>query len=238
MILGITLSFAVGKYQSDQNDNRVIHRQLTKIISVSLPDLIKGVSPSVVYVKAPGMWSGSGVIVGPHIILTARHVIKNAHNITVRTANGEVHEAISWVVDEENDCGLLFFDPREEFGSIAKFADSDKLQIGDKIFTVGSPFGKDFFNTVTFGIISGLDRDISFFGEDGLLTSDAAINPGNSGGPIFNMQGRIIGIGCISIRYSNRFSILILANICKDLLENKKSNEVEIDKTDEAASKT
>lgn len=227
-ILGVLIVFGIIRYQNDQAD---IHHQVAEIQrqqelllmfeNESLPTLIKKAMPSVVYVEAP-YWSGSGVVVAPHVVLTARHVVEDAGELTIETIDGRTYEAIAWVEDKKNDCGLIFFDPRDPFTNIAEFADSDELQLGDLVFTLGSPYGKTLFNTVTFGIISGLDRKIPYFGTCGLVTSDAAGNPGNSGGPIFNMQGRIIGIVVGTHWGAEGLNILIPANICRNLLENKK----------------
>lgn len=193
----------------------------TKAANNPLPALVKKVAPSVVYVEAFGRWHGSGVIIGPHTVLTARHIIRDADKLYIETVDGKKYDAISWMKDEKNDCGLLFFDPEEEFKDISEFADSDRLQIGDIVFTMGSPFGKELFNTITFGIVSGLDRKISYFGTCGLITSDAVGNPGNSGGPIFNMQGKVIGI-VVGTRYGSQgLNIIVPSNICKELYDER-----------------
>ena len=186
-----------------------------------LPDLVNKIMSSVVYIEAPGQWSGSGVIVDPHVVLTARHVVKGADKLKIETADGKIYKAINWIEDKDNDCGLIFFDPREKFENVSEFADSDELQIGEVVFTVGSPYGKQLFNTVTLGIISGLDRNISYFGTCGLITSHAAGNPGNSGGPVFDMRGKIIGI-LVGTKWGSRgLSIIIPSNVCQELLENE-----------------
>jgi len=74
----------------------------------------------------------------------------------------------------------------------SRLGDSDKLKLGEQVFTIGSPLL--YFNSVTVGVVSGLGRDIEFFGENLLMQTDAAISPGSSGGPIFNMDGEVIGI--------------------------------------------
>ena len=193
-------------------------RYMSLKLVYGLPIAIQEVSPSVVYVKAYseyGDWSGSGVIVGPHTVLTAKHVIRDAGDLVITTINGDEYEATSYIVDPNNDCGLLFFE--EELGPVVKFA--DKLSLGEKVFIVGSPFGYNFFNTVTAGIVSGFGRSVFYFAEDLMITVDAASSPGNSGGPVFNMQGRVIGI-LVGGKYGNDdFSILISVGTCKRLLE-------------------
>lgn len=227
-VLGVFIVSGIFKYQTDQDiiHDRIseLQRQQEIVLMSDLPALIKKVAPSVVYVEAPGMWSGSGVIVGPSTVLTARHVVEHADYLIIETIDGEKYTAIGWVEAEDNDCALMFFDPRVKFTNIAKFTDSDLLQVGESAFCMGSPYGKELFNTVTFGIISGLERSIRYFGECGLITSDAAANPGNSGGPIFDMSGRVIGILVGGYVGGDGIGIIIPSNICRELLENVKSN--------------
>ena len=195
------------------------HLMIIEYEVASLQTLIERVSPSVVLVESRNRGGGSGVIVAPHIVLTAGHVVRDATEIYVETVDGEKRVAIGWVEDEKNDCGLIFFDPREKFDNIAEFADSNELQLGDTVFTIGSPFGKEHFNAVTHGIISGLERKVPFFGTRGLVTSDAAGNPGNSGGPVFDMNGRIVGIVVGSKWGAEGLNIITASNICKELLQ-------------------
>ena len=184
---------------------------------VNLPNLIQRVLPSVVLVKNSYDWTGSGVIVGSHVVLTAKHMITDMNDFIITVADGNTYEAVRWVVDPNNDCGLLFFE--EELSPIVKFA--DKLKLGDRVIVVGSPYGDTFFNTVTFGIISGLNREIPRFSDKYIITTDAAVNPGNSGGPIFDMQGRIIGIAVGKMYFADNLSILIPSDTCKRLVENE-----------------
>lgn len=188
---------------------------------INLPNLIQRVVPSVVFVKNSYGWTGSGVIVGSHTILTAKHMIVDMNDFTITTIDGNSYEAVKWVVDPNNDCGLLFFG--EELSPIVKFA--DKLELGDRVVVIGSPYGDTFLNTVTFGIVSGLNREVSYFSDEYVITVDAAANPGNSGGPVFNMQGRVIGITVGSIYGADDLSILIPFDICKRLIENARINE-------------
>ncbi|GAH50532.1 unnamed protein product, partial [marine sediment metagenome] len=210
------------QWQLDQTNNQIMR---------GLPCLIERVSPSVVYVEAIADnyndnyeygydWSGSGVIIGSHIVLTARHIIEDANSLTITVVDGNTYEAVRWEVDPNNDCGLLFFE--EDLGPVIKFADSDKIEIGDRVIIIGSPYGKEFLNTATNGIVSGLDREILFFGEDPMITADAASWPGNSGGPVFDIQGRVIGILVGGTWNGDNFSIVVPINICKEFYETSK----------------
>lgn len=182
----------------------------------AIPKCIDRVTPTVVYVQEEGVWSGSGVIVHENVVLTASHVVRNATNLSITLSNGNVRKAIGWVSDPNNDCALMFFDPREEFDDIAEFADS--TEVGEQVLCIGSPFGKKLINTVTLGIISGIGRDISYFGMSSMITTDAASNPGNSGGPVFNMWGKMVGILVGTVRGSDGLGMIVSYNVCKRLL--------------------
>ena len=227
LILGLVVSIGITRYENDQYaiNNRIAkiqRQQEILLISVDnpLPALIKIALPSVVYVEVPDVKSGSGVIVGEHTVLTAKHVVTDANTITVETVDGKIYKAIDWVVDEDNDCALIFIDSNKVFDYISEFSDSDKLQMGDVVFTIGSPYGKKLFNTATLGIISGLDRNIPYFGTCKQLTSDAASNPGNSGGPVFDIRGKIVGIVVGGSKGADGLSIIISSNVCQELLKN------------------
>jgi len=209
-------------------------------ITYELLSIIDRVSSSVVYVEVvadcysddyeyeyTGSRSGSGVIIGPCTILTAKHVIEDANSITITLADGNTCEVIEWRVDSNNDCGLLFFE--EEFGPVAEFA--DQVKVGERVIIIGSPYGYDFFNTVTTGIISGLGRKALYFGEDPMITADAASWSGNSGGPVFNMRGQVIGILVGGTWGGDNFSIITPANICRELYEAATEIKSQADKT-------
>lgn len=84
--------------------------------------------------------------------------------------------------------------------TVAEFGDSNQLTVGETAIAIGSPLGSEYANTVTQGIVSSLNRNVSLKSEDGqaistnAIQTDTAINPGNSGGPLINIQGQVIGI--------------------------------------------
>ena len=88
----------------------------------------------------------------------------------------------------------------EKVTTVAEFGDSSQLTVGETAIAIGSPLGSEYANTVTQGIISSLNRNVSLKSEDGqaistkAIQTDTAINPGNSGGPLINIQGQVIGI--------------------------------------------
>lgn len=137
--------------------------------------------------------AGSGVILTEDgKIVTNNHVIDGASKITVTLRSGESYDATLIGTDAETDVALLKINATGL--TPAEIGDSDSLQVGETAVAIGNPLGQ-LGGTVTNGIISALDRDITL--EDQtmtLLQTNAAINPGNSGGGLFNGQGQLIGV--------------------------------------------
>ena len=147
-------------------------------------------TPSIVLIEAnlpEGLSTGTGCVVdGSGIILTSLHVINGAKTIEVTTNGGQTYKAkVAAILKDNNDLALLKITPKAPL-SPAAFGDSQSLKVGQKVLTIGNPFG--FNGTLTTGIISRID-----YQRDKIQT-DAAINPGCSGGPLINLNGEIIGI--------------------------------------------
>jgi len=144
--------------------------------------------------------AGSGVIISEDgYIITNNHVIADTNGsdvadaITVRLTNGNEYDAVLVGRDADSDIAVIKIEPDEAL-TYAVYGDSDKLTVGEEVIAVGNPLG-ELGGTVTNGIISALDREISVDGTKmNLLQTNAAINPGNSGGGLFNMKGELIGI--------------------------------------------
>lgn len=179
-----------------------------------LKRVVKVVRPAVVHIEAemqddePGLRkntieeAGSGVIISfrdrPYI-LTNRHVIRGAklQRIHIKLADGrEIHPTKVWA-DKATDIAVLAIDAPNVVS--ARLGDSEKLEIGDFVLAIGSPFRLS--HSVTYGIISAKGRrDLQLgSGNEGVslqdfLQTDAAINPGNSGGPLLNLRGEVVGI--------------------------------------------
>lgn len=137
--------------------------------------------------------AGSGVIwTSDGYIVTNYHVIDGASTVKVTTNDGQVYDATIIGADSQTDLAVLKIDatdlPAVEVG------DSESLEVGDPAIAIGNPLG-ELGGTVTTGIISALDREITINNETmTLLQTDAAINPGNSGGGLFDGSGNLIGI--------------------------------------------
>ena len=144
---------------------------------------------------------GSGVIIDPRgDVVTNHHVIEGAQELYVVLADGRQQQAQLVGSDYPfSDLALIKIDGQGY--PIARLGDSDALQQGEWVVTIGSALG-DFRNTVTVGVISGLGRSLETAGAvlDDLIQTDAAINHGNSGGPLLNLAGDVIGINTAIIR--------------------------------------
>lgn len=136
-------------------------------------------------------------------ILTNYHVIKESDSIEVINSNNEEYAAKLLGFDEQTDLAVLCID-NKNVDLVATINTNNTINIGDTVFTIGSPGGKNYQGTVTKGIISGLNREIVInVGSEeyimNVIQTDAAINPGNSGGPLVNINGEVIGINSLKI---------------------------------------
>ncbi len=139
--------------------------------------------------------AGSGVIIAKEgYVITNHHVIDGADTIVVRTTDGKEYTARLIGSDAASDVAIIKIDPAENALTVATLGDSAKLMVGEDAIAIGNPLGS-LGGTVTNGIISALDREITVQGESmRLLQTNAAVNPGNSGGGLFNLAGELIGI--------------------------------------------
>jgi serine protease Do len=166
--------------------------------------------------RMPQRSLGSGVIVDPTgIALTNAHVVENAANIEVITVDGAKHKAKVIGLDKKTDLAVLKLDDGKAAFPYARMGDSDKMQVGDWVIAVGSPFGLQ--ATVTAGIISAKARQIGQGPFDDFLQTDAAINPGNSGGPLVNMQGEIVGINTAIVAGGSGIGFAIPSNMARKI---------------------
>ena len=135
---------------------------------------------------------GSGFVIDPSgLIVTNNHVIDGADEISVTFSDGTVLPATIVGRDDKTDIALLRVRPKAPLAS-AHFGDSDHALVGDWVMAVGNPFGLG--NSVTAGIVSARNRDLSAGPYDDFIQTDAPINRGNSGGPLFDMDGNVVGV--------------------------------------------
>jgi Do/DeqQ family serine protease len=145
---------------------------------------------------------GSGVIVvADGVVVTNRHVIAGADEITVILADRREFDAELILEDERSDLAVLRIDTDGEELPSLPFHDSDDVEVGDIVFAIGNPFGVG--QTVTSGIVSGVAvSDIGISHYESFIQTDAAINPGNSGGALVGMDGRLYGINTVILSRS------------------------------------
>lgn len=135
--------------------------------------------------------TGSGFVLWPNgYILTNEHVVAGSNEVTVRLSDGRQLLAKVVGMDRPSDIALLKIDA--DHLHAVHMADDKKLEVGQWVLAIGSPFGFDY--SVTAGIVSAVGRDLSSEQYVPFIQTDAAINPGNSGGPLFNMKGQVVGI--------------------------------------------
>jgi len=166
--------------------------------------------------RIPQRSLGSGVIVDPSgIALTNAHVVDKATEIEIVTLDGGKHRAKVIGMDKKTDLAVLRLDDGKGTFKYARLGDSDRMQVGDWVLAVGSPFGLQ--ATVTAGIISAKARQLDQGPFDDFLQTDAAINPGNSGGPLVNMQGEVIGINTAIVAGGSGIGFAIPSNMARKI---------------------
>jgi len=141
---------------------------------------------------------GSGFIFADGLVMTNAHVVNGSDKVIVGLTNGKKLNAKLLGQDFFTDLAVLKIEGKGPWPK-AKLGDSTTIKVGDWAIAVGNPFGLE--NTVTLGIISNLNRNVTQLGiydkKLELIQTDAAINPGNSGGPLLNSNGEVIGINTL-----------------------------------------
>jgi serine protease Do len=169
--------------------------------------------------------AGSGVVMTKDgYIMTNNHVISGANKITVTTYDNQEYSAEVIGADSTNDVAVLKIDADNL--TAVTYGNSDQLSVGDLAVAIGNPLGK-LGGTVTSGIISALDRQLTIDGKTmSLLQTDASINPGNSGGGLFNSDGQLIGLVVAKSSGSNieGLGFAIPINTAADVAQQLKDN--------------
>lgn len=183
--------------------------EISPVVSIA-----EKVMPSVVGVKTFGTFSywgrqienqelgsGSGIIYSEDgYIITNYHVIENATSVQVTLGDEQQYDATIVGSDPNSDLAVLKIDAKGL--PAATFGDSDELRIGELVVAIGNPLGYE--NTVTDGIVSGLNRQLNDYTDNmTLIQTNAAINSGNSGGALANSRGEVIGINSAKLVASN-----------------------------------
>lgn len=190
------------------NNTNVVDRKFT-VSEIGPSTGINNVYDSVVVVqnykndKSNGI--GSGFIYNNDgYIMTNSHVIEGASNIKVMLMSGDAVDATIIGDDEYADIAVIKID-KKYVTKVATLGSSESINVGDTVFTIGSPISSEYYGTVTRGILSGKNRLVNVTVESSndwimnVMQTDAAINPGNSGGPLCNANGDVIGINSMKL---------------------------------------
>ena len=159
---------------------------------------------SIVTVTPSGKASGTGIIMSEDgYVITNHHVIESAQAVSVLTSDNQEYAASVVGSDETSDLAVLKVEA--EGLQAAEFGDSSVLQVGDSVAAIGDPLGTALRGTMTDGIISAINRDLTVNDRTmSLIQTNAALNNGNSGGPLINCYGQVIGIN--TMKMSNFYS--------------------------------
>ena len=187
------------------------------------PGIGPGMPPSGPRNRQPQQALGSGFVISESgYIVTNQHVISEAQKISVKFQDETELSAELVGMDKLTDLALLKVESKKPLKFVS-FSNSDNARVGHSVIAIGNPFGLG--GTVTSGIISAFNRDINSGPYDSFIQTDASINKGNSGGPLFNLDGKVIGInsaifsptgGSVGIGFS------IPSNLAKPIIEQLK----------------
>ena len=168
--------------------------------------------------------AGSGFIISKNgYILTNKHVVSDeTAQYTVLLSNGMQKNGIVVYRDPNSDVAILKIDGT--FNNVATLGDSSAVKLGQSVVAIGNALG-EYSNSVSVGIISGLNRSIEAANPNGtteelsgVIQTDASINPGNSGGPLIDLTGKVIGVNVATIYGSSNISFSIPINTIKGII--------------------
>ena len=164
---------------------------------VYLPDAVDAVLPGVLHIKCP-RWQGSGFVVAPNIVCTARHVTSRVEDFTLTDSSGNTYKGVKAISSKRHDISFIWVEA--ELPQPLLLGSVLDMRLGEDIFSIGGPLGVRHFPSITKGVVSNLSLYLEDYncpedmGWSILWLNDAATYGGNSGGPIFNMKCEVVGI--------------------------------------------
>ncbi len=189
----VNADVTINKVEGSTTQNTPMTEVIANVKDTVVEIVTENITESQYYGKYVTSGAGSGVIISENgYIITNNHVVEGANNIFVRTTDQTEYTAVIVGLDEESDIAVIKVEA--EGLAHATLGDSSAIKLGEDVIAIGNPLGS-LGGTVTNGIISALNREITIDGQEmTLLQTNAAVNPGNSGGGLFNMAGELIGV--------------------------------------------
>lgn len=193
--------------------NDILVNEVAKLISGSSNfPLIVNNSKNSIFAIVTDVALGTGFMVNSAgYVVTNYHVIEGARTIDVVDIDKVYSRASIVGVDQFKDVALLKIN--KAYSSL-EFADSDKLEVGEKVIAIGNPLALELSFSVTEGIVSGLHRQ-GMNNLQSYIQTDVPINPGNSGGPLLNKEGKVVGINNFKIFGAEGLSFALEGNVVK-----------------------
>jgi len=201
----VTQNSAIDDNTTIRNDIPTIIQLSTPSDALTIPEIVKKVSPSVVGISCrttQGSVTGTGIILSENgYIITNAHVVNGGSDFKVvldKSLESETFPAELIGADVQTDLAVLKID--KEGLPAAEFGTSGEMVVGEAAIVIGNPLGFELAGSVTAGIVSALDRKLTVEDREmNLIQTDASINSGNSGGPLINAYGQVIGITSVKI---------------------------------------
>jgi len=229
---GVTV--ALDDDESAPVDRPVVTPITTREGTLDIQAILANVQPSVVAIQTSAETSdgvfegaGSGIVLSKDgLVLTNAHVIGSIGDITVVLSDGTDHRATLVGSSPDDDLAVIQVEDVDDLVP-AELGSSDDLQVGDEVIAIGNALNLGGEATVTRGIVSAKDRDLSAEGVslEGLIQTDAAINPGNSGGPLVNAAGQVVAVNTAIVADAQNLGFSIAIDRARPIIENLEAGE-------------
>jgi S1-C subfamily serine protease len=175
--------------------------------------------------------AGTGIVLSKDgLVLTNSHVIGSVGDITVVLADGSEHTATLVGQSPDDDVAVIKVQDLKEDLVPAELGSSDDLQVGDAVIAIGNALNLGGDPTVTSGIVSAKDRDLTAEGVtlEGLIQTDAAINPGNSGGPLVNAAGQVVGMNTAIVADAQNLGFSIAIDVARPIIKDLEAGQGQV----------
>jgi S1-C subfamily serine protease len=231
---GVTTALDDDSTSSRTTPREAITPVTTSEGALDIGGILDKVQPSVVAIETSeetsrGVFSGAGsgiVLTADGLVLTNAHVVSGLGDITVVLPDGSRHDADLVGSSPADDMAVVKVDGVSDL-TAAELGSSEALQVGEEVIAIGNALNLGGDPTVTRGIVSAKDRDLSAQGVElqGLIQTDAAINPGNSGGPLVNAAGQVVGMNTAIVADAQNLGFSIAIDRAKPIIEQLERGE-------------